>query len=87
MRNTGVGENYVTTRNAVAGFNGFSWTSWTNGWDFTRGNGINNAGNIVGNGFNTLNLRDYAWAGNPIYVTYHVDILSADWDKINVNYL
>ena len=79
--------NRVTTRTAVASFNGYGWSQWTNGWDFTRGNGINQAGEVAGNGFNTLYLRDYAWAGVPIWVTYHVDILSTDWDKMNVNYV
>lgn len=86
MRDSGVGENYVTTRTGVASFNGYSWTQETNGWDFTRGNGINQAGQLWRNGFNALFIRDYAWAGSPVYVTYHVDILSTDWDKINVNY-
>lgn len=85
MRNTGNGENYVTTRTASACFNGYGWPNVNNGWDFTRGNGINQGGQWYGN-FNHCFLRDYAWAGSPVYVTYHIDILCNDWDKININY-
>ncbi len=87
MRESSNAENYTTVRTSVAGFNGYSWTQENNGWDFTRGNGINNAGQMWRNGFNTIFLRDYAWAGTPIYVTYHIDVLCANWDKINVNYV
>ena len=86
MRNSGNAENYITVRTGVASFNGYGWTQETNGWDYTQGNGINQGGQLWRNGYNALFIRDYAWAGSPVYVTYHVDVISKDWDKINVNY-
>lgn len=87
MRDSGNGENRTAVKTAVAGFNGYSWTQDANDWEFVRGNGINYSGQMWRNGFNTIYLRDYAWAGSPIYVTYHIDVLCSNWDKINVNYV
>ena len=85
MRSTGNGENYLTTRTGVASFYGYGWDNWVNGWDATTGNGISQGGQLWGS-YNAIYIRDYAWAGTPVYVTYHVDIICHNWDKINVNY-
>jgi hypothetical protein len=86
QRNTGVQENWDAVRSARAHINGYAFDDWGNNQYSSNGNGISQGGDIWGNGFNSVFLRDWAWAGNPIYVTYHLDVLCNNWDKINVNY-
>ncbi len=86
MRDSGNAESRTTVRSAVANFTGYGWSSWTTTDIMSRGNGINQAGDFRGNGYNTAYIYDWAYAGSPIYVTYHVDALCSNWDSINVNY-
>jgi hypothetical protein len=86
QRNNTPTENYVSTRSGRAHINGYAFDDWgTNNYS-TTGNGINNGGEVWGNGFNSVFIRDYAWAGTPCYVTYHLDVICNNWDKINVNF-
>lgn len=86
QRNSGVAENWDVARSGRAHINGYAFEDWgTNGYT-NAGNGISNGGEVWGNGYNSVFIRDYAWAGSPCYVTYHLDVFCNNWDKINVNY-
>jgi len=86
QRNSGVQENWDAARSARAHHNGYSFEE-TGGNNYSEaGNGISQGGSIQGNGYNSVVMRDWPWAGTPCYVTYHLDVFSNRWDIINCNY-
>lgn len=86
QRNNDPTENMVVARSGRAHINGYAFDDWADNQYATTGNGINQGGAVWGNGYNSVFIRDWAWAGSPVYVTYHLDVLCNNWDKINVNY-
>jgi len=86
QRNSGVGENWDVARSGRAHLNGYSFDDWSTSEYSNAGNGISQGGSIWGNGYNSVYIRDWAWAGSPCYVTYHLDVFCNRWDAINCNY-
>ena len=74
-------ESYSVKRTALGTFNGYGWISASDNNINNYGNGINQGGAIYING-NAIAIRDWAWAGTAVVVTYTVDVFCNRWDWI-----